>query len=122
MSTALIAMAERVVRGRVEPLPVLVAFDRRGQRMLTVLELARPGSQDPGMEARKAWIPVAVQAITPELAEKLGVPGKTWRPGDACARAVRHSGRHRSRRPDHRRSTATRSRRRSPPTRTCSTR
>lgn len=73
---ALIALADRVVRGRVEPLAVLVAFDRRGQRMLTVLELARPGLQDPGMEARKAWIPVTVQAITPELAQKLGVAGK----------------------------------------------
>jgi serine protease Do len=73
----LIALAERVVRDRTEPLPVLVAFDRRGQRMLTVVELARPGLQDPGMEARKAWIPVAVQAITPELAEKLGVKGRT---------------------------------------------
>ena len=31
------------------------------------------------MEARKAWIPVAVQAITRELADKLGVPG-----GRAC--------------------------------------
>jgi hypothetical protein len=72
----LITLAERVVRGRVEPLPVLVAFDRRGQRMLTVLELARPGLQDPGMEARKAWIPVVVQAITPELGQKLGVPDR----------------------------------------------
>ena len=53
-----------------------VAFDRKGERMLTVLELARPGLQDPGMEARKAWIPVAVQAITSELADKLGVAGR----------------------------------------------
>jgi len=82
---ALIAVADRVVRGRVEPLPVLVAFDRRGQRMLTVLELARPGLQDPGMEARKAWIPVVVQAITPELAEKLGVAG---RPGVRVTRVL----------------------------------
>jgi serine protease Do len=74
---ALIALGERVVGGRTEPLPVLVAFDRRGERMLTVLELARPGLQDPGMEARKAWIPVTVQALTPELAEKLGVKGRT---------------------------------------------
>jgi serine protease Do len=56
---------------------VLVAFDRRGERMLTVVELARPGLQDPGLEARKAWIPVAVQALTPELAEQLGVKGRT---------------------------------------------
>ena len=74
---ALITLADRVVRDRTAPLPVLVAFDRRGQRMLTVLELARPGLQDPGMEARKAWIPVTVQAITPELADKLGVKGRT---------------------------------------------
>ena len=71
---SLIDMTERIVRGRTEPLPVLVAFDRKAERMLTVLELARPGLQDPGMEARKAWIPVAVQALTPELAVKLGVP------------------------------------------------
>jgi serine protease Do len=73
---SLIDTAERIVRGRTEPLPVLVAFDRKTERMLTVLELARPGLQDPGMEARKAWIPVSVQALTPELAEKLGVPGR----------------------------------------------
>ena len=85
---ALIALAERVVRGRVEPLPVLVGFDRKGQRMLTVLELARPGLQDPGMEARKAWIPVAVQAITPELAQKLGVAG---RPGVRVTRVLGRS-------------------------------
>jgi serine protease Do len=84
-SDALIALADRVVRGRMEPLPVLVAFDRRGQRMLTVLELARPGLQDPGMEARKAWIPVAVQAITPELGQKLGVSG---RPGVRVTRVL----------------------------------
>jgi serine protease Do len=73
---ALMTTAERLVQGRTEPLPVLVAFDRRAERMLTVLELARPGLQDPGAEARKAWIPVAVQAITPELASQLGIEGK----------------------------------------------
>jgi serine protease Do len=71
----LVGVADRLVKGRTEPLPVLVAFDRRAERMLTVLELARPGLQDPGAEARKAWVPVAVQAITPELASKLGVEG-----------------------------------------------
>jgi serine protease Do len=72
----LIGFAERVVKGRTEPLPVLVGFERKAERMLTVVELARPGLQDPGMEARKAWVPIAVQALTPELAEKLGVAGR----------------------------------------------
>jgi serine protease Do len=75
--TSLTASAEGVVKGRTEPIDVLVGFDRRGERMLTVVELARPGLQDPGMEARKAWLPVAVQALTPELAELLGVAGRT---------------------------------------------
>jgi serine protease Do len=72
----LMSMAERFVQGRTEHLPVLVTFDRKAERMLTVLELARPGLQDPGAEARKAWIPVAVQAITPELASKLDIEGR----------------------------------------------
>ena len=68
---------EKLVDGRTEPIQVLVTFDRGHSRMLTVVELARPGLEDPGMEARKAWVPVAVQVLTPELAEKLGVPGRT---------------------------------------------
>ena len=74
---SLTTAAESLVKGRTEPIDVLVGFDRRGERMLTVVELARPGLQDPGMEARKAWLPVAVQALTPELAEQLGVAGRT---------------------------------------------
>ena len=74
---SLTSAAEAVVKGRTEPIDVLLGFDRRGERMLTVVELARPGLQDPGMEARKAWLPVAVQALTPELAEQLGVAGRT---------------------------------------------
>ena len=73
---ALTELIERTVRGRSEPLPVLVAFDRKAERLLTVIELARPGLQDPGLEARKAWVPLTVQALTPELSDKLGVAGK----------------------------------------------
>jgi serine protease Do len=73
----LTSLIEKLVNGRTEPVQVLVAFDRGSSRMLTVAELARPGLEDPGMEARKAWVPVAVQVLTPELAEKLGVPGRS---------------------------------------------
>ena len=56
---------------------LLVAFDRRRERMLTVLEIDRAGLEDPGLETRKAWIPVSVQVLTPPLAERLGLTGKT---------------------------------------------
>ena len=56
---------------------VLVAFDRGRQRLLTVLEIGRPGLEDPGLETRKAWIPVSVQVLTSPLAERLGLAGRT---------------------------------------------
>jgi serine protease Do len=70
------AALEQMTRGRTEPLPVLVGFGRGAERMVTVVEIGRPGIQDPGLEARKAWVPVAVQALTAEIAEKLSIPGK----------------------------------------------
>ena len=73
---ALTTTVEQLMKGRTEPLPVLVSFDRRSERLVTVAEIGRPGIQDPGLEARKAWVPISVQALTPEIAEKLGIPGK----------------------------------------------
>jgi serine protease Do len=60
-----------------ERTPVLVGFDRRGERLLTVVEIGRGGLEDPGLETRKAWVPVSVQVLTPELAEKLGHRDRT---------------------------------------------
>lgn len=45
--------------------------------MLTVLEIGRPGLEDPGLETRKAWIPISVQVLTAPLAERLGLAGRT---------------------------------------------
>ena len=73
----LVASIDKLLRGRTEPVPVLVAFDRRSERILTVIEIGRAGIEDPGLEARKAWVPVAVQTLTPELAERLGLSGKS---------------------------------------------
>jgi serine protease Do len=56
---------------------VLVGFERGGERLLTVVDVGLQGLEDPGLEARKAWVPVTVQVLTRELSDKLGVPGKT---------------------------------------------
>ena len=45
--------------------------------MLTVVEFGRAGLEDPGLEARKAWVPVSVQVLTHELADRLNMSGKT---------------------------------------------
>jgi serine protease Do len=60
-----------------QPRAVLVTFERDRDRYLTVVELGRPGLEDPGAEARKAWVPVSLQVLTRPLAEKLGLAGRT---------------------------------------------
>jgi serine protease Do len=60
-----------------EPVSLLVGFERGKDRMLTVIEVGRPGLEDPGLETRKAWVPVSVQVLTPPLAERLGLAGRT---------------------------------------------
>jgi serine protease Do len=57
--------------------PALIAFDRAGERLLTVVDLGRPGLEDPGLEARKAWVPISVQVLTRELADRLKLSGQT---------------------------------------------
>ena len=74
---ALATAVDELTRGKDERVPALVTFDRAGERLLTVIDLGRAGLEDPGLEARKAWIPVSVQVLTPELAGRLGVPGRT---------------------------------------------
>ena len=79
---ALMAQVTRLTTGPAPsgvegPRRALVTFERRGERLLTVLEIGRAVLQDPGVEARKAWVPVSVQVLTRDLADKLGLAGRT---------------------------------------------
>lgn len=65
-----------LVAGRKEPLPVLVVFERRRERYVTVVRLEEEReSQDQGIEARKAWLSAATQPLGKEAAAALGVAG-----------------------------------------------
>jgi serine protease Do len=55
----------------------LVGFERNRERYLTVVEIGTPRSYDPPRDAKKAWVPVRVQVLTPPLAEQLGLKGRT---------------------------------------------
>jgi serine protease Do len=74
---ALNVRVQELTKGKSEAVSTLVAFDRGRQRMLTVVELGRAGIEDPGLETRKAWVPVSVQVLTPQVAEKLGLSGRS---------------------------------------------
>jgi serine protease Do len=67
-TTALLSESERA--------KVLVGFERAGEKYLTVVDLGAVAPDDPPRDARKAWIPIDVQVLTPPLAERLGVKGR----------------------------------------------
>jgi serine protease Do len=56
---------------------VLVGFERDRARYLTVIEIGALTPEEPPKDAKKAWVPVDVQALTPPLADRLGLKGRT---------------------------------------------
>ena len=73
----LIELTRELTKDKKVPVPVVVEFTRRTERFLTVVKVGIRDQDDPGLEARKAWLPVAVQVITREMAEQLGTNGVT---------------------------------------------
>lgn len=71
---ALASAMDRLTADSKQPAKTLITFERKGERLLTVVEVGRALLEDPGLEARKAWIPVSVQVLTSDLADKVGVP------------------------------------------------
>jgi serine protease Do len=74
---ALVAQTNWLTAEQKDPVRALVTFERRGERLLTVVEVGRAVLEDPGLEARKAWVPVNVQVLTRDLADKLGLGDQT---------------------------------------------
>ena len=73
----LIRVTRELTKDAQAPRPVAVEFTRRAERFLTVVKVGIRDQDDPGLEARKAWLPVAVQVITREMADQLGTNGVT---------------------------------------------
>jgi len=67
-----IASLRRAVEAAPEE-PVLIGFERRSERLLTAARLGRRESRDRSIEAVKAWVPVATQVLTGDLASALGL-------------------------------------------------
>ena len=55
----------------------LVEVARGGERVLSAIRLNRTGIYDASVEVARAWLPIAVQALTPELVELLKLPPNT---------------------------------------------
>jgi serine protease Do len=65
-----------IVKDKSEPVPTLVAFERNRERCLTVVKLG-PEPEDSSTDVKKAWFPAAFQVLTTQLAEQMGLAGRT---------------------------------------------
>jgi serine protease Do len=74
---ALAAFTGTLLKGKTEPVPVLTAFERKTEQLLTVVKLVLKEVDDPGHEVKKAWLPVALQALPRDVAEQMGDPDLT---------------------------------------------
>lgn len=59
-----------------DPQPVLVHFERRGQRLMTVVKVGPDGENAKPKQSRKAWLGVETQVLSPDLASALDLKGK----------------------------------------------
>lgn len=66
-------LTDTITDGKSEPVPVVVIFERRKEQHLTVVEVGIKEMEDPGLEAQKAWLPVATQVLTRDIADELGM-------------------------------------------------
>jgi S1-C subfamily serine protease len=71
-----LALAAAALTAGKDRTDVLVAFERKGQSLLTVLKVSAANGGDRSITARKAWLAVSTQVLTPELAAALGLRGK----------------------------------------------
>jgi serine protease Do len=70
----LVEATEAILEGKTEPTPVLATFDRRGERMVTVVEVGSREPPAPAVDVRRPWIPIATQVITRPIAAQMGEP------------------------------------------------
>lgn len=70
-----VELTKDLLKGRAEPTtPVLVAFERESRRYLTVVRVGLQELRAPGVEVKKAWLPVETQVITREIAREKKSP------------------------------------------------
>ena len=55
---------------------MVVTFDRKSERFLTVAEIGLRKSLNPPVEATKAWLPIATQVLSRKLAKAMNLQGK----------------------------------------------
>lgn len=68
------SLTDEVIQGATEPVSTLTQFERKTGQFVTVVQVGLTDETDPGLEVKKAWLPVETQVLTQDIAEQLGNP------------------------------------------------
>lgn len=66
------ALSDGMTKKAKAPVPVLTGFERKTEQLVTVVKVGISDMKDPGLEVKKAWLPVETQVITRDIAAALG--------------------------------------------------
>ncbi|MBI5207782.1 MAG: PDZ domain-containing protein [Candidatus Firestonebacteria bacterium] len=72
-----ITVTEKILGKNTSPVPVLVSFERRYEKYMTMVKVGDKDWEDRGGEVKKAWMGIGIQVLTNDLSKALGVEGKT---------------------------------------------
>lgn len=70
----LVAVTRKICKGQKEPVPTITTFERKTERFVTVVKVGIKELEDPGLEVKKAWLPVQTQVLTRDIAGLLERP------------------------------------------------
>jgi len=68
-------ISQELSEGEDEPVAALVGFERNGEKLLTVVKIGREPPEERPILSKKAWLSVATQVLTSDLAKALGLEG-----------------------------------------------
>lgn len=68
-------VTDQLLKGREDPATALVSFERGNERYLSVVAVGLNKGGEQGNEISRAWLPVATQVLTRELAKELELEG-----------------------------------------------
>ena len=73
----LVRLSKEITKGKKEPVPTLVSFERDLAKLLTVIKIGPEADENRPLQAWKPWVGIANQVLTRELSAALGLPATT---------------------------------------------
>ncbi|HPS00170.1 MAG TPA: PDZ domain-containing protein [Candidatus Sumerlaeota bacterium] len=70
-------VTDEITHNNTVRVPVLVGFERKSEKLLTVVQVGKEAQTDEPASARKAWLPVLTQVLTKELARAVKLEGQS---------------------------------------------